>query len=315
MDVSGTRIRSKHWNLVTPGAWSRVAAGRWGVLAGWQSKLSTDAAFTHLTAVSLLGWWMPRVPEEVPVFVQLPRHQRVRRRGLRAIRVDSPYSSQELSGLRIAAPEDVLLACARDLGVLDLAVVLDGALRAGVPRERIEAAAAAGRGGACALRAALARADPRAESPWETMLRIQHRVFDVPVVPQHRVEHEGVFVARADLWIAGTRTLQEYDGAVHRSRGQHRLDLDRERRLSAAGWVRNGFTERDLIRRPAIVLRSADRALGRETDVQRLAPWFDLLHDSGLTEVGRGRLRDRWASPRLENGRSAARNTGQKCQE
>ncbi|MDP9822234.1 hypothetical protein [Nocardioides massiliensis] len=252
MDISAKRTRSRRWHLVTPGAYARIDAGRVAVLAAWQSKLPPDAAFTHLTAVELWGWWMPELPPGVPVFAQMSPRHRIRRRGLRVIRVEPCREHRTRYGLRVAAPEDVLLACARDFGVLDLAVVVDGALHAGVPRARIEAAANERRAGAPALRAALSGADARSESAWETLLRIQHETFGVPVVPQHRVVNDGVFIARGDLWIPRTRTLQEYDGAVHRDRGQHHADLDRDRRLSAIGWTRNGFTKRDLTRRPAV---------------------------------------------------------------
>lgn len=308
VDISAKRTRSAKWQLVTPGAYARIDAGQMAVLAAWQSKLPADAAFTHLTAVALWGWWTPRLPRNVPVFVQMPpTHRRVRRAGLRVIRVGPQREHSLFEGLRVAAPEDVLLSCARDLGVVDLAVVVDGALRAGVAEDRVATAATERRAGARALRAALVRADGRSESAWETLLRLQHDTFEVPVVPQHRVDHEGNFVARADLWIPGTRTIQEYDGAVHRDRGQHQADLDRDRRLSAAGWTRNGFTDREVVNRPEVVLRAADRALGRRTELSRLEAWFDLLHDSGLTPIGRQRLLARWKPrSRTANGRSAA---------
>src|SRR5690606_2415441 len=152
----------------------------------WQLALPPDAAFTHLTAAELLRWWLPRLPHNTPVFVQLPRTRRVRRDGLCVLRVESPYAPSVVGGLRVAAAEDVLLACARDLGELDLAIVVDGALHAGVPPDRIAAAARERRVGAPALRRALGRADRRSESAWETVLRLQHDTFAVPVVPQHR---------------------------------------------------------------------------------------------------------------------------------
>lgn len=121
-----------------------------------------------------------------------------------------------------------------------------------------------------------------------------HEVLEVPVVPQHRVEHEGRFVARGDLWVVGTRTLQEYDGAVHRTARQQEKDLRRDRALNEAGWVRNGYVATDLVQRPMTVLRDADRALCRPTDPSRLDAWMALLRDSCLTPAGRQRLSRRW---------------------
>lgn len=70
-------------------------------------------------------------------------------------------------------------------------------------------------------------------------MRVLHRAADIEVEPQ-RVIHDaaGRFVARADLWLVGTRRISEYDGEVHRDLATHRRDLDRDRRLAEAGWQR-----------------------------------------------------------------------------
>lgn len=298
-------MRRRDWHRVTRGGYVRSNADPTALdltrrLAAWQVALPPDAAFTHVTAAAVLGWWLPRLPEPVPVFVQVPMRRRVRRPGVRLLRTDAPRPPLLVDGLRIASAPDVLLACALDLGALDLDVAVDSALRSGPSRGTVEECARERRRGAVALRAALKRADPRSESPWETVLRRFHEVVDAPVIPQHRVEHEGRFVARGDLWIAGTRTLQEYDGAVHRTPRQQEKDLRRERRLNEAGWVRNGYTSRDLVNRPLTVLQDVDRALGRPTDPARLDAWAVLLRESCTTPAGRSRLAQRWPGPNPE---------------
>lgn len=136
-------------------------------------------------------------------------------------------------GLRVATPGETLLACARDLSPLDLVVLVDGAVAAGVDRAEIEAAAGLRRRGAPALRAALTLA-ARSESAWETVLRMLHHHLEAPVEPQHVVHDEGgEFVARGDLWLVGTRMLHEYDGADHLSRPRQRKDLRRPRSPSS----------------------------------------------------------------------------------
>lgn len=295
MDIRTGRVRSRDWQRVTRGGYVRAAGDVADLelmhrLAAWQAALPTDAAFTHVTAAAILGWWLPQLPRDVPVFVQVPQRRRIRRPGVRAIRTDSSRPPIVVRGLRVAAAADVLLTCALDLGELDLDALADSALRSGVPTRHAWEAARGRRRGAPALRAALARSDPRSESAWETTLRRMHQVFDVPVLPQHRVEHDGRFIARGDLWIVGSRTLQEYDGAVHRTPRQQDKDLRRDRRLNEAGWTRNGYTSRDLVNRPITVLRDADRALGRTTDPARLDTWAALLRASCLTPAGRVRL-------------------------
>lgn len=299
MEVRRGEVRRRDWHRVTRGGYVRSSGDAADLdqvqrLAAWQVVLPADAAFTHVTAAAILGWWLPQLPRHVPVFVQVPQRRRVRRDEVRLIRTDSSRPPLVVGGLRVAAAPDVLLACALDLGELDLDMVVDSALRSGDARAQVERAARERRRGAPALHAALARADPRSESAWETTLRRMHETIDVRVVPQHRVEHDGRFVARGDLWIVGSRTLQEYDGAVHRTPKQQEKDLRRDRELNAAGWVRNGYTSKDLVKRPITVLRDADRALGRPTDPTRLDAWTALLRTSCLTPAGRARLARRW---------------------
>ncbi|MBO3088314.1 hypothetical protein [Cellulomonas dongxiuzhuiae] len=264
-------------------------------VTAWQSLLPTSAAFSHLTAARLHGWWLPELPADLPVLVDQPRDQaRSRRAGLRVTRTARDVPTVALDGVRVTAPAATLLACARDLALLDLVVLVDAALRAGCTAQDVAAAAAHRSRGAPLLRRALAMADPRSESPWETLLRVLHVSVGATVVPQHVVTSaDGRFVARGDLWLPGTRVLHEYDGGVHRSARAHAGDLRRDRALIAAGWTRRGYVAADLCRRPAEVLRDIDAALGRPHRPARLRAWLTLLHASTLTPQGRARLRAR----------------------
>jgi hypothetical protein len=85
-------------------------------------------------------------------------------------------------------------------------------------------------------------------SPWESVLRLLHISADVEVESQKKIYDEwGHFVARADLWVVGTRRVHEYDGEAHRGRDVHRSDLARERRLVEINWQRVGFTSPQLL--------------------------------------------------------------------
>jgi hypothetical protein len=80
---------------------------------------------------------------------------------------------------------ETLLACARDLGLIDLVVLLDCVLHLRlVDRDELERVASQHRRGAPALRRALLLADGRSESPWETILRLFHVVCGLEVWPQ-----------------------------------------------------------------------------------------------------------------------------------
>lgn len=277
-------------------------------LLAWQLALPPAGAFNHLTAAVVRGWWVPPLPTDVPVFAAvLDGQPRPRREGLVISRHTQRIAFDELCGLRVARPEEILLAAARDLALLDMVVLADAALHLGeCTLADLRAASERRRRGAPALRRALSYVDGRSESAWESMLRMLHRVCDLPVVPQHVVRDEdGSFVARAALWLAGTRRLAEYDGEVHRSAAQHARDLFRDRLLRRLGWERYGYTADVVLHRGVSVLRDGDAALGREHDPTRIRGWHRLLGESLFTAAGTARLQARWALQRQHRSESA----------
>ena len=296
VEVARGRIRRVGWTSVTPGA--HVAAQQpelVDLLRAWRLVLPQSAAFTHLTAAELRGWWLPaRVPH--PVFASVPRHDRhPQRRGLRLDR--SVATAAELCrGLPVTTAAETLLACARDLDLLDLVPMADSALRAGhVDREELRELATGRRPGTRMLRRVLPLLDPRSESPWESVMRVLHVAAGVRVEPQHVVrDAAGGFVGRADLWLVGTRRLHEYDGEVHRDPDTHRSDLDRDRRLVEAGWQRCGYTAAEVLRRGGSIIASADAVLGRGWNPDRLAAWRALVRASLYGAEGRAGARRRW---------------------
>lgn len=227
-----------------------------------------------------------------------PSAGRIRRPGILALRRElGPFST--VHGLRVDTAPDTLLACARDLELLDLVCLVEAALaREDCTPDEILTVAASGRPGARLLREAVARAGHLSESIWEVLLRELHLAGDVPVRQQHVVcDEDGLFVARGDLWVVGTQDLHEFDGDVHRDPRQHARDLRRDRALLRAGWTRRGYTARDVMQRGVSILADADAALGRTHDPSRIRPWHELLRDSGFTAAGRTRLSARLVPP------------------
>ncbi len=252
------------------------------------SQLHRGGGFSHHTAARLRGWWLPPLPPGLPEFAAQNARNRPRRRELRIIRTTPWPDIERIRGLPVVGSVDVLLALARHLSLLDVVVVLDSALRSGdVTSHQLAVALRARRFGVRRLRAAFALADGRSESPFETVLRLLHVVCEVRVQPQYEVRAAGRLVARGDLRIVGHRVLHEYDGADHRDRDRHRSDLRRERDLDEVGWVRRGYTDLEVLRRPSSVLRDADRTLGRAHDPTRLDAWYGLLRESCFTAAGR----------------------------
>ena len=268
-EVAGGWVRGRDWTRVARGAHRLVdAEDEWlAELAAWQLVLPESAAFTGLTVARVLGWWLPPLPADLPVFVAMGRaSSRPVRPGLVVCRHPEPPGFALLNGIRIAAPADALLACARVVGLLDLA-------------------------------------DGRAESAFEVLLRVLHDSCGIDVEPQYEVFDEyGGFVARGDLWLVRTTTLHEYDGADHLTRPRQRRDLARGRRVAGVEWVRRGYTNVEVLRQGVAILREADAAIGRAHRPERIRAWHELLRDSLFTPAGTARFRTRPGLARIWPG-------------
>jgi hypothetical protein len=121
------------------------------------------------------------------------------------------------------------------------------------------------RGRGCArARRVLPVADPRAESPMESVVRwlIHEAALPAPDLQYGVRGLDGAVAARADLAWPDRKVLVEFDGDVHRDRDVFVKDLRRQNRLVAAGWTVLRFTSADVLGRPAEVLTAIRRALG-----------------------------------------------------
>ena len=290
-------LRSSRWERLSHGLYVPREPRRLTVdLAAWQLVLPASACFTSLTSAQLRGWWQPSAVTH-PVFVSVPSHDpHPQRRGLHVSRHPRPVPSEIIDGIHVASAAETLLAAARDLTLLELVVLGDAALHVGdCTIDQLSSTASQRRRGAPLLRAAIPLLDKRSESPWESVLRLLHVVADIEVEPQKKIYDEwGNFVARADLWVVGTRRIHEYDGEKHRERDTHRADLTRERRLVEVNVQRVGFTSPQLLHEGASIIAGLDRLLGRTWNPRRLARWEALLDHSLLRPSGRAEAMRRW---------------------
>ena len=289
------RRRSNNWVRVTRGVYAQNRPRSLAEdLSAWQLILPPTAAFSHLTAAELRGWWLPA---SVPVFAALLDDvPRPRRPGLLVCRHTQSFGINLVDGLRVTTPAETLLACARDLGILDLTIMGDSALRQGhCTVADLNAVARQRRRGTPLLREVIPMLDPRSESAWESVMRVLHRAADIPVLVQEDIHNEfGQFLGRADLLIEGTRRLQEYDGAGHRDPDAQGDFLARERGLLADDWQRNGYVAKDLLTGGGQIIASVDRTLGRDWDSRRLQAWQQLVSHSLYGRVGRARAWRQW---------------------
>ena len=267
-------------------------------LSAWLVVLPDGAAFTHVTGARLRGWALPKLPEQVPVFAAVQGDPtRPRRPGLicSRLRRTTAYCDSRL-GLPVESAEETLLRCARDLGHIDLVILVVSAIRAGDVNGKVMGLVlASGRPGVARLRAAWTEASAELASPGEVLLYLFHRAIGVAVEPQVPLyDDQGALLGIADLLVTGTRNVHEYDGAVHRGTTAHRNDLRRERGWAGSNYVRRGYTLDDLLNYSMVVMHEIDRALGRPHDQRRHDRWRTLVDASLYSETGRQRVMNRW---------------------
>ncbi|WGY04706.1 hypothetical protein QI633_13240 [Nocardioides sp. QY071] len=258
--------------------------------------LPEGAAFTHITGARLLGWDLPALPEQVPHFAAVRGNKRPRRPGLICSRLTHETKALTVLDLPVDPPAEILLRSARDMGDLDLAIMVESAVREGhVTDGDIQEVLTSRRPGVRRLRRVWNGRNARSESAGETLLYWFHQVMQIPTQPQVDIyDDQGTFVCRADLLVTGRIDIHEYDGEVHRDKNVHRRDLRRERALANTRYVRRGFTLDDLLNHAALLMHELDRVLGRPHKPKRLRAWRALVADSLYSETGRARAMNRW---------------------
>lgn len=266
-------------------------------LAAWSSLLPPDAVYTHVTGAALRGWWLPQLPEFVPVFVAMPeKSRRPRRAGLVCSRLRRETRSELIQGVPVESTAEIVLRAGRDLALFDLTVLVSSALRLNqLDRRTLAHVCGSGRPGVRPLRAAARWADERFESPYEILLMFFHELAGITVEPQVEVFDEvGHLLGRADLRVSGTNDLHEFDGEWHGRPGQLVIDRRRDRRFAGSPYTRRGFVAADLLVDPLTTLQELDRVVGRSHNPARLRPWRRHLAESTYSVAGRRRLQNRW---------------------
>ena len=194
---------------------------------------------------------------------------RVLRRYARAL--SSSDVTRTASGLAFTSPLRTMVDLAALLSFEALVCAVDHALHTGLvdgPALSSAVEQYAWQPGVAALRAAVALADRRAESPAETLARLALLPTMPGFVPQHQlVGRDGRVLARYDLADEDLRLAVEADGKAGHA-GAQMVAKDRRRDLLSErhGWRTERVTWWELrCRRPCFVTRVAEIAAERRS--------------------------------------------------
>lgn len=196
---------------------------------------------SHLSAARL--WDLPLPPNsDGSLHVTLPR-ARGRWAATQATVHRSDLSGADITeheGVLVTTPLRTLLDLARAVPLAWAVAAVDAALRLGlVSVDELAVATGAAKGrGAAAVRAVGRLCDQRAESPFESVLRVTLTLGGLPPPePQWVITDDGVFVARVDFAWPRLRIAVEADGfAYHSTREHYRSDRERINRLQQLDW-------------------------------------------------------------------------------
>jgi very-short-patch-repair endonuclease len=222
------------------------------------------AVVSGLTAARVWGWFpVFDGPEELTI--GRDDGHRVSRRTLRWIRRDlSPEMLTRELGFPVTVPLWTLVDVLSRSREADAIWVADQALRVDPALASALLPCLEGRYAARALRR-LGAAEPRSESPLETLARLLLRRHGFAVVVQHPVSNEsGQVVARADLALPSLKIAIETDGRdVHGTPDAIFRDRRRQNMLVALGWIVLRFTWRDVTADEGRVLNEVRSAVDR----------------------------------------------------
>lgn len=226
---------------------------RGGVLAGYSAAALLDADCAPVDA-----------PAEVIVATNSRSHPRLLIHRGRVEDTDLHIDN----GIRMTSAPRTAWDLARRLPLEEAVVALDALARAGrfAPTGLLARhAEQPGARGVRKLAEVVALADPRAESPPETRLRLLLCRAGLPRPEvQYRIEDEyGFVVARVDLAYPEVKLAIEYDGSAHFDRRRALRDRDRDLELGDLGWDTMRFGADDLEARPRTARRVAGRLRAR----------------------------------------------------
>lgn len=258
LGVSPKRLRANDlsgavWGTRLPAAEAHDLRRR---CAAYALRLPEHAVFTHATAALLHDLPLPRALQRrwaLDVSVPSP-HRATDLRGIRGHQLTRLVGVTTPDGLRVTSVEHTWCDLAGMLRLRELVAVGDAIIDHRNPRSSCAgladaAASFPGRRGRANLWAAIPLLSNHAESPAESMLRVELIRAGLPElhVNVDVFDDRGEFVARPDLRFVSYPVLIEYEGDHHRTdRAQWMKDIARARKLEALGFAAIRSVSRDL---------------------------------------------------------------------
>lgn len=269
-DLNGPRYRRLFRNVyvssaLVPGVELMVSAAR--------HLVGDHACVSHHTAAVL---WGAVVPHSCDVHLTVPSGG-VRNRS-QGVHVHAASRRHVLHrGQSVTTPSDTFVDLGRYLDLVDLVVLGDSLIKAGVatPEELIEAASAATGRNVRAVRRAAGYVRTGVDSPMETRTRLLMVLSGLPepVINYELRDHKGIVRRRLDLSYPQYRLVIEYDGRQHaENSAQWQGDVRRREELDAASWRLMVLLSGDIYSTPGQTLqriRVAMKSCGMKPAVQK----------------------------------------------
>jgi len=247
-------LKGASWRRIGPAVyvWTGLRDAPEVTIEAARLRLPSVAVFSGLTAA-----WLHGLDVEAcqPIEVTVPKGSGVSARSGLAVRRDaiSPKEVVRVRGKRVTTVLRTLCDLSSRLSVTEAVTVVDMALHAGLVSVDDLKGLCARRThsfGAARLRRVVGFAEPAAESPMESRLRMVLLLGGLPrplaQAPLH--DSRGRFLGRPDLYYPSHRLGLEYDGGTHRTSLVE--DNRRQNRLLTAGIRLLRFTAGDVFQNP-----------------------------------------------------------------
>jgi very-short-patch-repair endonuclease len=273
VDVSPRELRtlmSHGWTRPLRGVYVQPTPGdpfRTSVRAAM--LVSHNAAAYAVTAARFRELWGLPIwkPTETPQLIAPVAKTPGQRRGARTHYGIRPEETEQLAGFLVATLGHTVGCLASVLRLDDLICLVDSALRLGWDPE----VPVRMRKGVAQLRRAVALADRRSESAFETRMRLLLiRAGLAPEELQWKLfNHKGVCYARLDFAWPSRMLAVEADGRETHDKPEALYgDRPRQNLVSLAGWKVLRFTWDDLVHRPDWIVSQVRQALS-EVSISR----------------------------------------------